>query len=119
MSEQALLAQPSSSGQEFEPSSSTGELDPIAIWTHTLDALELHLEQICAGVETGIMPTPYEVAIPALALPPALLGRALKVQAAQRDVEQLVRERLATLASVLRGAFAEGQPTPVFLDRRD
>lgn len=119
MSDQAVLAQPSTSGRVSEESTSTTGLDPLALWAHTLDALELHLEEICAGVETGIMPTPYEVAIPAVALPPALLGRALKVQAAQRDVEQRVRERLAVLASVMRGAFGEGQPTPVFLDRRD
>lgn len=80
--------------------------------------MELHLDEIRAGLAIASVPAPYSVAAPEGPVPEALAGRARQILAAQHDVENDLRERLGTVSSILRGAWA-ATPTPVYLDRRD
>lgn len=89
------------------------------VWGATLDAMELHLDEIRAGLAVGILPSPYTVPAPDALMPASLTPRALRIAAAQHDLEDALRERMAVVSSVLAGAFAtEPAPEPVFVDRR-
>jgi hypothetical protein len=87
-------------------------------WETALEAMELHLDEIRAGLEVGALPAPYEVAAPKGPLPTSLMARAKRLAQAQRDVEDLLRERMATVSAVLAGAFERSAPYPSFLDQR-
>jgi hypothetical protein len=91
----------------------------MAEWLHALDAMELHLEEIRAGVASGVMPDPYEVEMPRSPFPARLAARARRLRAAQDDVEALLRDRLGTLGAVMSGAFSPSTPAPLFVDRRE
>ena len=94
--------------------------EAVRAWDVALDAMELHLDEIRAGIEGGALPSPYEVPAPAGTLPVTLTPRALRLAAAQRDVEDLLRQRMAVLSSVLSGAAERSgvAPVPVFVDQR-
>lgn len=91
-----------------------------AAWAEALDAMELHLDEIRAGLAVGLLPGPYTVPAPATPMPTSLGRRAIRLVTAQHDLEATLRERLGLLASVLSGAFPGGRtaPAPVFVDRR-
>lgn len=106
------------------PSQGLGVLEDLerrqpATWEEALEAMELHLDEIRAGLMVGFLPSPYEVRSPKQALPPALAPRAARLLAAQRDLEETLRGRLASFTTALSGmANAELAPAPVFVDRR-
>lgn len=112
MPEAAPVADEARSGPE--------DAEVVRAWAAALDAMELHLDEIRAGIEVGTLPSPYEVSSPGGPMPACLTPRALRLAVAQRDVEELLRQRLAVLSSVLSGAFerAAAAPGPVFVDRR-
>lgn len=103
-------------------------LDPLAeadspkneaAWEATLEAMELHLDEVRAGLMAGLLPEPFAVPAPTTPMPTALTRRAIRLVTAQHDLEATLRTRLAALASVLSGAFASGlTPDPVYVDRR-
>lgn len=93
--------------------------DNEAAWEAALEAMELHLDEIRAGLEVGILPSPYAVAAPTTPMPTSLSRRAIRLVTAQHDLEEALRSRMATLSSVLAGALASGlAPDPVYVDRR-
>lgn len=97
----------------------TGSPESERAWGAALDAMELHLDEIRAGLEVGFLPNPYTVRPPETLMPASLSRRALRLVAAQHDLEEALRERMAVLASLLSGAFASGPaPDPVYVDRR-
>lgn len=106
----------------------TAPIDPLVAaespenevaWSAALDAMELHLDEIRAGLEVGFLPSPYTVDAPATPMPTSLSRRAIRLVTAQHDLEATLRTRLGTLATVLSGAFSSGlAPDPVYVDRR-
>lgn len=92
--------------------------EEVARWEAVLEALELHLDEIRGGLEAGVLPEPYAVAVPEQPVPAALVARARRLLAAQEDVEREIRGRMGSLARVISGAF-EAVPAPVYLDRRN
>lgn len=93
--------------------------EAVRLWAPTLEAMELHLEEIRAGLTAGLLPIPYEVPSPDCPVPPSLSRRALRLLAAQRDLEEALRERMASLRTALSGALSTGlAPDPVYVDRR-
>ena len=90
-----------------------------AAWAAALEAMELHLDEVRAGLEVGFLPSPYSVAAPDSPVPVSLAQRALRLVAAQHDLEEALRERMATLSSVLSGSF-QGAPAPMpaYMDER-
>lgn len=89
-------------------------------WEEALDAMELHLDEIRAGLEVGALPHTDEIAAPGGPLPGPLAARAVRLAAAQRDVEDLLRKRMAVLSLILSGTSERSgaAPAPAFIDRR-
>ena len=88
-------------------------------WAAALEAMELHLDEVRAGLEVGFLPSPYTVPAPATPMPTSLGRRAIRLVGAQHDLEGVLRSRLGALAAVLSGGFSGGRaPDPVYVDRR-
>lgn len=104
-------------GSELSPSSEESD-SGVALWRRALEALELHHAEVRGGLQTGVMPEPYSVALPSVTFPPELAEDARRIRSAQRDIEGEVRERLSVLGTVLSGAFPDATPAPHYLDRR-
>ena len=116
----SLAAEPlAAASLAAEPLAAAESPDDEAAWAAALDAMELHLDEIRAGLEVGILPSPYAVTAPTMPMPTALGRRAIRLVTAQHDLEEALRERMGALSSVLAGAFPGGlAPGPVYLDRR-
>lgn len=100
------------------PDDPAGE-GPEELWSAVLDAVENHLGEVRGGLSTGVMPEPYQVSLPKAPLPPTLAPRARQVLAIHHDVQNELRDRLATMACVLAGWRATPAPGPVYVDRRN
>lgn len=88
-------------------------------WAAALEAMELHLDEVRAGLEVGFLPRPYTVPAPGTPMPTSLSRRAIRLVSAQHDLEGVLRARLGALATVLSGGFSGGlAPDPVYVDRR-
>lgn len=93
--------------------------EQVRAWEAVLEAMELHVDEIRAGLEVGFLPTPYEVSAPACPMPASLGDRAQQLLADQHDLEDAVRQRMAALSSVLSGAFGpRAAAEPCYVDRR-
>ncbi len=113
------MSKPSTTTRASQDSSSTRDpASDLQCWEQTLDALEAHHGEIRAGLALGALPEPYAVAMPQVPFPPQLADRARVLQAAQREIEDEVRERLSLIGTVLSGAFPAAPPVAYYLDRR-